>query len=364
MIKKIIKILCICLGSIIFVLVGYISYIMIQYSRIEDNLSYKDSISNNQQEIIQVSNTYDVITYNIGFGAYTQDFSFFMDSGKMLDGSVVKGKYGKSFSKEDTLNNTNGVISILEEYNTDFMLLQEVDTKSSRSYKINQFALIKEKLSLHSSVHVSNFHTAYLFYPFNDPHGLSNSGIATFSKYQINDVIRKSLEVTDSLISKFFDLDRCFSITYIPTSDNKELVLINVHLSAYDEGGVYRKKQWKQLTDFMQNEYDKGNYIVCGGDFNHDIAGSLNYFETKQEVPEWVYVLSNDDLNDNFSFATSKNAPTCRSTDMPYEKGVNYTVVIDGFIVSKNIKVEKILNIDTDFKYSDHNPVYLEFSFN
>ena len=88
------------------------------------------------------------------------------------------------------------------------------------------------------------------------------------------------------------------------------------------------------------------------------------------ELYNWcVYVQTvvNDfasDLNDNFSFATSKNAPTCRSTDMPYEKGVNYTVVIDGFIVSKNIKVEKILNIDTDFKYSDHNPVYLEFSFN
>lgn len=45
-------------------------------------------------------------------------------------------------------------------------------------------------------------------------------------------------------------------------------------------------------------------------------------FETKQEKPEWVYALNNDDLNENFSFATNNNIPTCRSTDMPYEKNV------------------------------------------
>ena len=52
--------------------------------------------------------------------------------------------------------------------------------------------------------------------------------------------------------------------------------------------------------------------------------------------------------------------PTCRSTDIPYTKGVNYTSVLDGFIVSDNIEATAI-NIDADFEYSDHNPVLLNF---
>ena len=64
-------------------------------------------------------------------------------------------------------------------------------------------------------------------------------------------------------------------------------------------------------------------------------------------------------------FVTSTNAPTCRSTDMPYVKDSNYTVVLDGFIVSDNILVTSVTNIAQDndelFLYSDHNPVKMSF---
>nr|MCR5741178.1 hypothetical protein [Gammaproteobacteria bacterium] len=59
----------------------------------------------------------------------------------------------------------------------------------------------------------------------------------------------------------------------------------------------------------------------------------------------------------------SVNCSTCRAAEMPYTKGVNYEVVIDGFIVSDNISVDLIYNIDGGYLYSDHNPVYMEFSF-
>lgn len=102
--------------------------------------------------------------------------------------------------------------------------------------------MLQESLAKMASVHVSNFHSAYLFYPILDPHGVVNSGIATFSKYKIDKVIRKSLEITDAFPSKFFDLDRCFSASYLKTNHDNYLVIVNVHLSAYDKGGVYRKK--------------------------------------------------------------------------------------------------------------------------
>ena len=168
-----------------------------------------------------------------------------------------------------------------------------------------------------------------------------------------------------SFPNKFFDLDRCFLITRYKVDGDRELVLINVHLSAYDEGGVYRKKQLDLLNQVLHEEKEKGNYVIVGGDFNHDIANSLNSFTTEQEVPEWVYVLSEENLVEGYKFATSNNIPTCRSTDMPYTKDVNYSVVLDGFIVSDNVNVISVTNIaqenDELFLYSDHNPVYMEF---
>ena len=51
---------------------------------------------------------------------------------------------------------------------------------------------------------------------------------------------------------------------------------------------------------------------------------------------------------------------TVRSTDMKYNPKINYMTICDGFIVSKNVKA-KATNINTDYRYADHNPVRLEF---
>lgn len=361
MVKKIIKILCITLVALITIVIGYLTYLVCQYNRIDDNVSYKQDVLNNQEQVLKINNKYTALSYNIGFGAYSQDYSFFLDSDILKDGTKIVGKHSKAFSKEDVLKNTNGVINILKTANTDFVLLQEIDVKSTRSYKVNQFELIKEQLLEHASVFVPNYHSAYIAYPFNDPHGKSISGLATYSRYNIEDVTRKQFEITKNLISKFFDLDRCFTATYIPTDNFNYLVLINLHMSAYDEGGVYRAKQWQQLTEFMQYEYDRGNYVVCGGDFNHDIANSKDLFISNTKTSEKVYQLTNNDLSENFKFATSTNAPTYRSASMPYEKGVSYSAVIDGFIVSDNVEVTYVENIDLEFLYSDHNPVIIDF---
>ena len=60
--------------------------------------------------------------------------------------------------------------------------------------------------------------------------------------------------------------------------------------------------------------------------------------------------------------AASLNAPTCRGSELPYTEGLNYTVVIDGFIVSDNVAVDEITNIDTGFEFTDHNPVKMTFT--
>lgn len=360
--KKILVSLLIVIGILLVAVAAYVIYMQCQYYRIEDNLSIETE--NNQEEVVQAGTEYKIMTYNIGFGAYSQDYSFFMDTGEMKDGTQTRGHYGKGMSAEDVEKNTSGCIERVKEQNPDFVFLQEVDVKADRSYEINQRDEILNSLPEYGSVFANNFHSAYLPVPPWDPHGAVNAGMLTLSKYHIDSNVRRQFPVSDAFITKFTDLDRCFVVSRCPVSNGKELVLINVHLSAYDEGGKIRAKQLELLNQVLAQEGEKGNYIIVGGDFNHDIADTIEAFPSEQKIPPWVFQLSDESLAEGFHFVKAENCmqvPTCRGADIPYEKGVDYTVVVDGFIVSDNVKASA-QNIDGEFLYSDHNPVVLTFS--
>ena len=359
--KKRTKRCLIALGIIILIpilcIAGYVGYMSVQYYRIDDNT--KIATEQNTSLSAKDKTQFTIATYNIGFGAYDHDFSFFMDSGQMKSGETVSGKHSRAQSEEIVTANTTGAMKVLNDLDADFYFLQEVDTDATRSYHINQKDLIEKQMTSYGSIFGLAFHSAYLLYPFHEPHGSVESGLLTLSRYTVDDNTRRQYPVDNSFITKFTDLDRCFVISRIKVKDDKELVLINSHMSAYDKGGKIREKQLKVLNQVLKEEYEKGNYVIVGGDFNHDIADSIHLFDSQQVTPEWVYSLDDKDLSKHYSFVKAVNrteVPTCRSSDIPYEKGVNYTAILDGFLLSDNIKATAE-NIDTDFMYSDHNPV-------
>lgn len=347
---------------LLLVVLSYVAYLSVNYYRIRDYQTL--AINNNKTEQVALDTAYTISTYNIGFGAYNHEFDFFMDSGTMKDGTKVSGSGSKAKDQATVLTNMNGALDVIYSLNTDFSFFQEVDVKADRSRFVDEYAMIQQKFIEHYSSSIAmNMHCGYLLYPFNDPHGSVQAGQVTLSRYAIDSATRRSFPIDESFINKFFDLDRCFVVNRLKIQDSdKELVLINLHMSAYDEGGKVRARQLEMLTDVIESEYKKGNYVIAGGDWNHDIAGSLDAFESQQEVPDWVQQITTEDIPEGFSFATTLNAPTCRSTDMPYTAGVNYTVVVDGFLVSSNVQVNMVENINTDFAYSDHNPVLMSFS--
>ncbi len=361
--KKALKITGITLLTLLIALIVaalcYVLYVVIEYDRIEDNLQLEVS-AGNVQESAQTGEEYSIVTYNIGFGAYSPEYSFFLDSGEMLDGTQVTGIYAKGLSKEDVQKNTDGAVNTLKGLDADFYFVQEVDVDGDRSYHIDQLAALREALG-GDGTFAENFHSAYLLYPFNDPHGKNTAGIATFSKVKINSAVRRSYPV-DTGFAKFFDLDRCFSVHRLSVEGGKELVLINSHMSAYDEGGTIRAQQLKMLNEVMAEEYAKGNYVIVGGDFNHELADSFGTFPSEQKQPTWAYKLTDEDLTEGFTVAASKEGTgTCRAAEIPYEEGVNYLTVLDGFLVSSNVEVKAVKNVDTGFVYSDHNPVQMTF---
>lgn len=348
--------------ALILAVAGYVIYMQVNYYRIEDHTPLE--VEHNTDDKLCTGETYTAVTYNIGFGAYGPDYSFFMDMGEMEDGTETQGKYGKAISKESVEAHTEGAIQELMALDADFMLLQEVDVDSTRSYHVDQAEAMKDAFPEYGNVFANNFHSTYLLYPLSDPHGAVQAGLLSFSRYSVDGAERRSYPVDNSFITKFTDLDRCFSVMRLPVEDGHELVLINSHMSAYDEGGLVRAQQLELLNSVMEEEYKAGNYVIVGGDFNHALGEAVaEGFASQQKFPAWVALLTQDDLVEGITIQRAENeleVPTCRGADIPYTKGVNYTTVVDGFLVSDNIKATAE-NIDTDFAYSDHNPVKLEF---
>ena len=135
-IPVVIKVLAGVLLLLLLCVAGYVIYMQANYYRIEDHAPLETK--NNPEQILKTKEEYSAVTYNIGFGAYGPDYSFFMDTGEMEDGTATAGKYGKAASRESVEENTKGAIETLAGLDADFMLLQEVDVDADRSYHIDQ----------------------------------------------------------------------------------------------------------------------------------------------------------------------------------------------------------------------------------
>lgn len=351
--KTALKALLITVAALLAVALIYVGYVIFSYSRIEDNQHIYPE-GKGVYATVTTGKEYTAVTQNIGFGAYRQDFSFFMDG----------GTESVAISADSVRELVIAAANKVAEYNPDFILFQEVDTDSTRSYHIDQSELLKNRFKGYSSTFAVNYHSAFLMYPLTQPHGASNSGILTVSKANITSALRRSLPISTSF-SKFLDLDRCYSVSRVYVDNGRELVIYNVHTSAYGGSDEIRTAQINMLVEDMTREYEKGNYIVCGGDFNHDFPGDSLAKLNNGASPEfnWAQPFPAELLPDfliRCTDYTGEYAPTCRNCDIPYIEG-NLVFIVDGFIVSDNVKVNSVQNIYTAFAYSDHGPVVMNF---
>ena len=359
--ERALQVLGIAVVLLVVVVGGYIVYLQATYSRIPDDTPI--SVDNNPSQTLASGTPYKMATYNIGFDAYTPDYTFFMDEGMTKDGKPTVGIHSVAASRESVEACTNGAIGTLQSLNPDFLLLQEVDTDSTRSYNVNQKSAFENAFPAFSSAFAVNFHSGYLAYPIGEPHGIVNAGLLLMGDARVDSATRYSYPIDEDFPAKFFDLDRCFAVERLPVANGKQLVLINSHMSAYTKDGTLREKQLAVLCGVMEKEAAEGNYVIVGGDWNHALGDSLELYESNYRPPTWVSEFDESLLPSGFSVVRAGNiedVPTCRNNDEPYEKGHTYTVTVDGFVVSSNVKATA-KNIDTGFEYSDHNPVLLTF---
>lgn len=352
-VKKVLAGVGITLGGIIVLVGCYFAYVFITYNRIEDNQPVQ-VVKNSDQKVLPLDRTYTIVTQNLGFGAYIPDYTFFMDGGKESRGRSEQ-------AVKDTID--LGVKTLLS-LNPDFIICQEVDTSSTRSYHINQVKQVADQLPLWDQAYAENYHSAFLMYPILRPHGASNSGIVTYSKYAIEEALRRRLEIADGF-SKVIDLDRCYTWSRLKVENGRDLVIFNVHLSAYAADANIKNNQLKKLFADMKAEYEKGNYVICGGDYNADFTGtSVLQLNSYDKNMGWTQPFSDELIPDGIKkcvkYSDGKVTPTARDVDIPYGPDC-FVIIVDGFFVSENIDVEFLQNVDCGFAYSDHHPVVMKF---
>jgi len=295
--------------------------------------------------------TFSIITWNIGYAGLGQKQDFFYDGGTM-----VRPK--ESAVKE----NLKGILDfLLENDNTTFVLLQEVDRDSKRSYNTDEEQYLLKGLWFYSGLYADNYKVPFVPLPLLEPMGKVRSGLLSMSLPMPLSADRYSFTGNFAFPKKLFMLDRCFLLSRYPLVNRKELVIINLHNSAFDDGDL-RKGQLEQLKKVMEMEARKGNYVLVGGDWNMapasfqpDLMGK-NYplLENTIQIP-------NDWLPKGWEYISRPSLPTNRTVDMPYKKGETKVQLIDFFIVSPNIQALAVNTVDNDFLYSDHQPVIMQF---
>lgn len=293
-----------------------------------------------------------ILTMNTGYAGLGEKSDFFMDGGEEVrpkSESYVKG-------------NMAGILDILKSVDADFYLLQEVDSCSHRSYKTDQVSYYRDALGI-SSAYAKNFSCNFVPYPL-PPIGKVESGLVTLTDAKTTLAERYQLPCPFSWPVSMANLKRALLVSHIPVEgSDKELVIINLHLEAYDDGEG-KIKQTKMLVDIMEAEYAKGNYVIIGGDFNQNFPGSLDLYPVKNPDLWTAGTLTEDILPDGWQFAYDSSTPTCRLLNQPLdlESKATQFYVIDGFILSPNVQLDGVETLDESFRYSDHNPVLLNIT--
>lgn len=352
--KKLLRGILAAIALLLTVVIAYVLYLLLTYRRIPDNEPL--AVTSAATEAAASTGTaYTIATYNVGFGAYLPDYTFFMDG----------GRESRARSEEAVCYAIEGAAELAAGLAPDFAIFEEVDLDSTRSWHVDQSALISGYFSGYDSTFAVNYDSAYLFYPFTCPIGRSKSGISVYSRFTITSAVRRSLPIATDL-TKFIDLDRCYSVNRVSVDNGRELVIYAVHLSAYTSDASVRDGQLEMLFSDMASEYAKGNYVICGGDLNHDLKALSDDGITF----DWAHYLDRSSLPEGFSVALDLLSEeerdafpeTTRNADIPYTPGESLTVTIDGFLLSDNVSMQSLTVPYTEFTYSDHNLVCMEFA--
>lgn len=334
-------------AAVLLALIGLVLYLTVTEYRPRDRQEAEfSSVRAGAATVIGAQLT--VYSWNIGYAGLGADTDFFMDGGSHVNPTEAEVE-----------QNLSAIRAFIAAQSADAWLLQEVDVESARTGGVNELQALSEAYQ-GSYALAYNYKCNFVPIPW-PPIGRIASGVATLTDGCVKGVPERiALPCPFSWPVSAANLKRCLLVTRLAVEgSDREVVLVNLHLEAYDDGEG-KIAQTKLLMEFLEQEYERGNYVIAGGDFNQVFPGTLDAYPVAGGV--WTPgLLEEDALPEGFRYVFDADSGTCRLLNRPYDDD-SQLYVIDGFIVSPNVQVDLVQTVELGFAHSDHNPVRLQIT--
>ncbi len=311
-----ITILILIVGFTIFLYVGFL--IVFRYN--PDDTIFIETLNNPLTRPLPTQQNFTISTLNVKSGI------------SVLDLSQV----------DDIINNITFLAEDILAEKSDFIFLQELDKRSTRSKNINQLLLLTNMLSMYGYSSASNIKINYLVLPMGPYEGIVNQNLMNLSKYTVVEGTRVKLPVDFPWYKAIIAPDDAMLISRIKTVAGPELVLINVQI----QNLTNIEEIFVIIKCFLEAEYSKGNYVILGGDFNKEIApiDPNAKISTKHKELNFLNM-------DGFLWAVDQNNASTQDGQLR-----------SGFLISDNINLLDVETLSKDFLYSTHSEVRMTFS--
>ncbi|MEZ5997488.1 MAG: hypothetical protein R3B98_02200 [Hyphomonas sp.] len=285
-----------------------------------------------------------VMTWNIGYAGLGEESDFKADGGHML----------RPPGKDVVKKNLAGVEGVLREKQPDVLLMQELAGPGFLTMGVDVLGGVKSALPGYSMFFSSDIRTRYFPGPMSLKHGLG-----TFMRvaHGPTEIIRIPEE--PGTIMGFIKRRYHVQVTELDVA-GQPWVVINVHLSAFDEGANTRMEQLRKVLDLADSYYQQGKAVVVGGDWNMRLAPTDFPYTADPSAQFWIHDFPREELGSGWQLAIDPTVPSVRTNEQPYTAGVNYTTNIDGLLLSPNVVLDSAKGVDLGFKYTDHQPVVFQ----
>jgi endonuclease/exonuclease/phosphatase family metal-dependent hydrolase len=292
----------------------------------------------------KVDHVLQLVTWNLGYGALGEQANFVADGGTDFlprSSQAVKG-------------NVQGIVQVLKALDADLLLFQEIAGPSLVNRQAPLKSSIVACLSNYQYVYSADLRTRLLPKPLR-----LDIGNAVFSQVKIVEANSRLLPLEDYYAGFVRKSYRMLVCRYDVSERERQLVVVNVHLAAFDKQAKVRLKQLREIMAFAEEQFQLGHQVIVAGDWNLRLVPTDFPHTTPDTCLFWVADFPEDLLSTGWKIAADDRVASVRTLHKAYQKGENYTCVIDGFVVSPNVTIDKVATLDLGFQNSDHNPVQL-----
>ncbi|MGB3625835.1 MAG: endonuclease/exonuclease/phosphatase family protein [Henriciella sp.] len=283
----------------------------------------------------------NVMIWNVGYAGLGADSDFKADGGKMLQPP----------SKAAVERNLEGIQDVLRQQDADVILFQELARGGFLNRGVDVVEGLRDALPGYSSHFTSGIKTRLVPGSMGLRHGM---GVFWRVEADAPEIVRLTEEPEPILGF----IRRRYHVQVLELEhEGQPWTLIDVHLSAFDEGANTRMQQLREVIALAQAHYDKGRAVAVGGDWNMRLTETDFANTSDESALFWIHDFPKQELPEGWQLAFDPETPTVRTNERPYELGQNYRTIIDGLLVSPNVEVRSAEGLDLNFQITDHQPV-------